>query len=171
MGSDVRIVVTNLPGAAKALYEKVYCARGRMENMIKDMKLYTRSDRTPCYCWEANQFRLDPDMAAYWLLHALKRRCAQALAMAHGDFRDAAARLSQNRGARGRTEKPYQGRLPLSLSARAGARSPRRINDRSKPMTVAASAAQAPIPNPQRVAMSTHQPTVKPADDACLLCP
>jgi hypothetical protein len=28
------------------LYEKVYCARGRMENLIKDMKLYTRSDRT-----------------------------------------------------------------------------------------------------------------------------
>ncbi len=27
------------------------------------------------------------------------------------------------------------------------------------------------FPNPQRVAMSTHQPTVKPADDACLLCP
>ena len=35
MGSDVRFVVTNLPGSAKVLYEKVYCARGRMENMIK----------------------------------------------------------------------------------------------------------------------------------------
>ncbi|MGC2396527.1 MAG: IS1380 family transposase, partial [Rhodomicrobium sp.] len=57
MGSDVRFVVTNLPGAAKVLYDKVYCARGRMENMIKDMKLYTRSDRTSCHRWEANQFR------------------------------------------------------------------------------------------------------------------
>jgi len=28
------------------LYEKVYCARGCKENLIKDMKLYTRSDRT-----------------------------------------------------------------------------------------------------------------------------
>ena len=126
MGSDVRFVVTNLPGSAKVLYEKVYCARGRMENMIKDMKLYTRSDRTSCHRWEANQFRLILHMAAYWLLHALQGRRAQALAMAHGDFRDAAARLSQNRGARGGTEKPNQGRLPLSLSARAGARSPRR---------------------------------------------
>ena len=36
MGSDVRFVVTNLPGAAKVLYDKVYCARGRMENMIKE---------------------------------------------------------------------------------------------------------------------------------------
>jgi hypothetical protein len=29
MGSDVRFVVTNLPGSAKVLYEKVYCARER----------------------------------------------------------------------------------------------------------------------------------------------
>jgi len=72
MGSDVRFVVTNLPGTAKVLYEKVYCARGRMENMIKDMKLYTRSDRTSCHRWEANQFRLFLHMAAYWLLHELR---------------------------------------------------------------------------------------------------
>jgi hypothetical protein len=56
-GSDIRFIVTNLPGRAKVLYEKVYCARGRMENLIKDMKLYTRSD-TSCHRWEANQFRL-----------------------------------------------------------------------------------------------------------------
>lgn len=73
MGSDVRFVVTNLPGAAKTLYEKVYCARGRMENMIKDMKLYTRSDRTSCHRWEANQFRLFLHMAAYWLLLSLRK--------------------------------------------------------------------------------------------------
>jgi len=72
MGSDVRFVVTNLPGTAKALYQKVYCARGRMENMIKDMKLYTRSDRTSCHRWEANQFRLFLHMAAYWLLLSLR---------------------------------------------------------------------------------------------------
>ena len=73
MGSDVRFVVTNLPGSAKVLYEKVYCARGRMENMIKDMKLYTRSDRTSCHRWEANQFRLFLHMAAYWLLLSLRK--------------------------------------------------------------------------------------------------
>ena len=44
--SDLRFIVTNLPGRAKVLYEKIYCARGRMENMIKDHKLYTRSDRS-----------------------------------------------------------------------------------------------------------------------------
>jgi hypothetical protein len=71
-GSDVRFIVTNLPGRAKVLYEKVYCARGRMENLIKDMKLYTRSYRTSCHCWEANQFRLSLHMGAYWLLHELR---------------------------------------------------------------------------------------------------
>jgi len=72
MGSDARFVVTNLPGRAKVLYEKVYCARGRMENLIKDMKLYTRSDKTACSRWQANQFRLFLHMGAYWLLHSVR---------------------------------------------------------------------------------------------------
>ena len=72
-GTDVRFVVTNLPGRAKLLYERVYCARGRMENMIKEHKLYTKSDRTSCHRWEANQFRLFLHTAAYWLLHQLCR--------------------------------------------------------------------------------------------------
>jgi hypothetical protein len=71
-GSDIRFIVTNLPGRAKLLYEKVYCARGRMENMIKEHKLYTRSDRTSCHRWEANQFRLFLHSGAYWLLHQLR---------------------------------------------------------------------------------------------------
>jgi hypothetical protein len=72
-GTDVRFVVTNLPGRGKLLYEKVYCARGRMENMIKDHKLYTKSDRTSCHRWEANQFRLFLHTGAYWLLHQLRQ--------------------------------------------------------------------------------------------------
>ncbi|MFQ6019083.1 MAG: IS1380 family transposase [Kiloniellaceae bacterium] len=72
-GSDIRFIVTNLPGRAKVLYEKVYCARGRMENMIKDHKRYTRSDRTSCHRWEANQFRLFLHTGAYWLLHQLRQ--------------------------------------------------------------------------------------------------
>ena len=59
--------------APKLLYERVYCARGRMENMIKEHKLYTKSDRTSCHRWEANQFRLFLHTAAYWLLHQLRR--------------------------------------------------------------------------------------------------
>jgi len=72
-GSDIRFIVTNLSGKAKILYEKVYCARGRMENMIKEHKLYTRSDRTSCHRWEANQFRLFLHTGAYWLLHQLRQ--------------------------------------------------------------------------------------------------
>jgi Transposase DDE domain group 1 len=72
LGTDARFVVTNLCGRAKILYEKVYCARGRMENLIKDMKLYTRSDKTACSRWQANQFRLFLHMGAYWLLHSVR---------------------------------------------------------------------------------------------------
>jgi len=72
-GSDIRFIVTNLPGRAKVLYQKVYCARGRMENMIKEHKLYTKSDRTSCHRWEANQFRLFLHSGAYWLLHQLRQ--------------------------------------------------------------------------------------------------
>jgi Transposase DDE domain group 1 len=71
-GSGARFVVTNLTGRAKAVYEKVYCARGRMENLIKDLKLYTRSDKTACSRWQANQFRLFLHMGAYWLLHSVR---------------------------------------------------------------------------------------------------
>ncbi len=71
-GSDIRFIVTNLGGRAKHLYGKLYCQRGRAENLIKDMKLYTRSDRTSCHRWQANQFRLFLHMGAFWLLHGLR---------------------------------------------------------------------------------------------------
>ena len=76
-GTDVRFVVTNLIGTAKVLYEKVYCARGKMENMIKEHKLYTKSDRTSCHRWEANQFRLFLHTCAYWMLHQLRQAAAR----------------------------------------------------------------------------------------------
>ena len=72
-GADIRFIVSNLPGPAKVLYEKIYCARGQMENMIKDHKRYTKSDRTSCHRWEANQFRLFLHTGAYWLLHRLRQ--------------------------------------------------------------------------------------------------
>jgi hypothetical protein len=72
LGTDARFIVTNLPGRAKHLYEKLYCQRGRAENLIKDMKRDTRSDKTACSRWQANQFRLFLHMGAYWLLHALR---------------------------------------------------------------------------------------------------
>lgn len=48
-GLDIRYVVTNLPkGTAEWLYDKVYCARGQAENLIKLHKTELASDRTSC---------------------------------------------------------------------------------------------------------------------------
>jgi hypothetical protein len=73
IGTDVRFIVTNLEGRGKTLYEKVFCARGHAENLIKDMKRFTRSDKTACSRWQANQFRLFLHVGAYWLLHGLRQ--------------------------------------------------------------------------------------------------
>ena len=43
-----------------------------MENMIKEHKRYTKSDRTSCHRWEASQFRLFLHTGACWLLHRLR---------------------------------------------------------------------------------------------------
>lgn len=72
-GANPRFVVTNLPGAAQGLYEKVYCQRGEMENRIKEQQLALFADRTSCQAFGANQLRLLLSSAAYVLLDALRR--------------------------------------------------------------------------------------------------
>src|SRR3954447_11270012 len=71
-GADSRFVVTNLAGTPRWLYEAVYCARGRAENLVKAHKVHLASDRTSCSKATANQFRLVLHTAAYWLLHTLR---------------------------------------------------------------------------------------------------
>lgn len=71
-GADSRFVVTNIAGAPRWLYDKIYCARGQAENLIKAHKLHLASDRTSCSSAAANQFRLLIHTAAYWLLHTLR---------------------------------------------------------------------------------------------------
>jgi hypothetical protein len=71
-GADSRFVVTNLAGTPRWLYEALYCARGRAENLVKAHKLHLVSDRTSCSKATANQFRLVLHTAAYWLLHTLR---------------------------------------------------------------------------------------------------
>ena len=71
-GSNPRYVVTNLKGRSKWLYERVYCARGEMENRIKEqMQLF--SDRTSAHRWWPNQFRLLLASLAYVLMEAIRR--------------------------------------------------------------------------------------------------
>jgi hypothetical protein len=77
-GVDSRFIVTNLKGLPKSLYEKVYCARGQAENLIKAHKLHLASDRTSCTKATANQFRLLIHTAAYWLLHTLRSAAPKA---------------------------------------------------------------------------------------------
>ncbi len=71
-GQNTRFVVTNLESSqASFIYQSVYCARGQMENFIKNHKTFLHSDRTSCHTFEANQFRLFLHSAAYVLLHTL----------------------------------------------------------------------------------------------------
>lgn len=72
-GRNPRFVVTNLPQTAKYLYDKLYCARGEMENRIKDQQLGLFADRTSCHRWWPNQFRLLLSGLAYTLFEALRR--------------------------------------------------------------------------------------------------
>ena len=73
LGANPRFVVTNLIGDAQMLYEKIYCARGEMENRIKEQQLGLFRDRTSCHYWWPNQFRLLLSSCAYVLLEALRR--------------------------------------------------------------------------------------------------
>jgi Transposase DDE domain group 1 len=58
-GVNTRFVVTDLEQAgAKVLDRHIDCARGQMENEIKDPKRYLKSDRTSCHRCEANQCRV-----------------------------------------------------------------------------------------------------------------
>ena len=72
-GDNPRFVVTNLPGEPQSLYEDVYCARGEMENRIKEQQLMLFADRTSCHRFLANQFRLLLSAAAYVLVEAVRR--------------------------------------------------------------------------------------------------
>jgi len=68
-----RYVVTDLEAEAQALYDEVYCARGEMENRIKEQQLGLFADRTSCSGWWANQFRLLLSSCAYVLMEAVRR--------------------------------------------------------------------------------------------------
>jgi hypothetical protein len=74
--ANPRFVVTSLKRAEckpKYLYEKLYCARGEMENRIKECQLDLYADRTSTATLRANQLRLWFASMAYVLLCALRR--------------------------------------------------------------------------------------------------
>ena len=75
-GANPRFVVTSLSGDemdGKKLYEEMYCARGEMENRIKEQQLYMFADRTSTGKMRSNQIRLYFSSLAYVLVNALRR--------------------------------------------------------------------------------------------------
>jgi Transposase DDE domain group 1 len=118
-----RFVVTSLkPKAAGArdLYETVYCARGEMENRIKECQLDLFADRTSAATMRANQLRLWFASMAYVLLCAVRR-----IGLAHTQFAAATCRhhplgAAQNRrpGADQRPPRPRRHGIRLPVAAR-----------------------------------------------------
>ena len=75
-GANPRFIVTSLPSemwSAQELYEKLYCARGEMENRIKEQQLCLFADRTSTHHLSSNQARLWFSSVAYVLLNELRR--------------------------------------------------------------------------------------------------
>ena len=73
-GPNPRFVVTSLPAdeaVASHLYETLYCARGDMENRIKEQQLGLFAERTSSATLKANQLRLYFSSFAYVLMHGL----------------------------------------------------------------------------------------------------
>ncbi|MFL5284053.1 MAG: IS1380 family transposase [Rhodopila sp.] len=85
--ANPRFVVTSLPRRlvdARRLYEDIYCARGEMENRIKECQMDLFADRTSAATMRANQLRLWFASFAYVLLCALRR-----IGLAHTQFASA----------------------------------------------------------------------------------
>jgi Transposase DDE domain group 1 len=75
-GANPRFIVTSLSkkdSDGQTLYEKVYCARGDMENRIKEQQLGMFADRTSTHTMRANQLRLWLASMAYVLVAELRR--------------------------------------------------------------------------------------------------
>ena len=75
-GENPRFIVTSIGSEqidARALYEDFYCARGEMENRIKEQQLGLFADRTSTSWIRSNQLRLYFSSFAYILVHALRR--------------------------------------------------------------------------------------------------
>jgi hypothetical protein len=86
--ANPRFVVTSLDRSeheARHLYEQIYCARGDMENRIKECQLDLFADRTSANTMRANQLRLWFAAMAYVLMSALRR-----IALPHTQFATAA---------------------------------------------------------------------------------
>jgi hypothetical protein len=74
--NNPRFVVTNLTTRPQAVYA-FYCARGDVENRLKELHHGLEMDRTSCSTFRANQFRVLLALAAYLLFQELRRRAGK----------------------------------------------------------------------------------------------
>jgi len=84
-GENPRFVVTTLSAEdwdARRLYEDLYCARGDMENRIKEQQLALFADRTSTHEMRSNQLRLYFSSFAYVLMQTLRRLGLNGTSMA-----------------------------------------------------------------------------------------
>jgi len=91
-----RFVVTSLDSAtieARPLYEDLYCARGDMENRIKEQQLGLFADRVSAGTMQANQVRLYFASVAYTLLAALRRLGLKGTELEHAQCATIRVRL------------------------------------------------------------------------------
>jgi hypothetical protein len=94
--SNPRFVVTSYPitrMAAAPLYEELYCARGDMENRIKEQQLGLFADRTSSATMRANQLRLWFAALAYGLLNHLRHGGLRDTELAHAQVSTIRCRL------------------------------------------------------------------------------
>ena len=98
-GANPRFVVTNLsPQTDRYLYTRLYCARGDMENRIKNQQMDLFADRASCHRFWSNQFRqllsglvtggFTPSGQAITAMVDLLRQRVYALALGHEDLND-----------------------------------------------------------------------------------
>ena len=77
MKDNPRFVVTNMSGDPQWIYEDVYCARGDVENRIKELHDGMSIGRTSCSKFFANQFRVLLTAAAYVLMQVVRGAAAK----------------------------------------------------------------------------------------------
>lgn len=86
-GINTRFIVTSLKNAKRRMiYDDIYCARGKMELMIKEHKNHLASDRTSCSRFKANQFRVFLHSIAYVLIHAFREKHLKNSPLATAQF-------------------------------------------------------------------------------------
>jgi Transposase DDE domain group 1 len=145
--ANPRFIITSLKSAevkARFLYEEVYCARGDMENRIKECQDDLFADRTSAASMRANQLRLWFASMAYVLLCALRRIRLAHTQFAQATLRDHSAEALEDRRAGPPLGAAGDGRDGIRLSLSTG------IRPRAGPITKCRrlSAASSPVPQP-----------------------